>query len=342
MVWGGRVYTQADVDTGRVAPGSTVYIGEELYLGAPAGQYDRERDDRGDFVNHSCDPNVWLADENTLVARRDLAVGEELTIDYALFEGDESDVKPWRCRCGSPLCRGTVTGRDWRSPELQARYRGHFSPFLEARINRLSRDRTRAAYDRLAPAYVERNVLPSTSPAVLEMVDRFTGLLPVGARVLDLGCGPAHESGWLRERGLDPIAGDLSDGMLAQARRFFPGGPLVQLDMRALPFADRSFAAVWCMASLLHIPKSEAPGVLAEAHRVLHGHDLLALAVQEGDGERWDGGYVEGVERFFARYSPDQARKLIEQAGFDVEWHDRNVTATPNRVWLRFLARARR
>jgi SAM-dependent methyltransferase len=203
-------------------------------------------------------------------------------------------------------------------------------------------DRTRAAYDRIAGAYVERNVLPPTSPAVLEMVDRFVALLPAGARVLDLGCGPAHESAWLRERGLDAVGGDLSDGMLAQARRFFPGGPLVQLDMRGLPFAERSFAAVWCMASLLHIPTSEAPGVLTEVRRVLRGPDLLALALQEGDGERWDGGYVEGVERFFARYSPTQARRLIEGAGFDVEWYDRNVTATPNRVWLRFVARARR
>src|SRR5204863_309542 len=70
IVWGGWVCTSADVAAGRVAPRSTVYIGEDTFLGARAGEYDRERDDRGDFINHSCDPNVWLADENTLVARR--------------------------------------------------------------------------------------------------------------------------------------------------------------------------------------------------------------------------------------------------------------------------------
>jgi hypothetical protein len=137
IVWGGWVCTAADVAAGRVAPGSTVYIGEDTFLGAPVGTYDRERDDRGDFINHACDPNVWLADEHTLVARRDIAAGEELTIDYALFEGDEQDVKPWECRCGSALCRGRVTGRDWRLPELQKRYRGHFSPFISRRIERL-------------------------------------------------------------------------------------------------------------------------------------------------------------------------------------------------------------
>ncbi len=137
IVWGGWVCTTEDVAAGRVAPRSTVYIGEDTFLGARVGEYDRERDDRGDYINHACDPNVWLADEHTLVARRDIAAGEELTIDYALFEGDEDDVKPWECRCGSPLCRGRITGKDWRLPELQERYRGHFSPFINRRIERL-------------------------------------------------------------------------------------------------------------------------------------------------------------------------------------------------------------
>jgi hypothetical protein len=137
IVWGGWVCTADDVAAGRVAPKSTVYIGEDTFLGAHAGEYDRERDDRGDFINHSCDSNVWLADEHTLVARRGIAAGEELTIDYALFEGDEEDVKPWDCRCGSPLCRRRITGRDWRLAELQERYRDHFSPFINRRIGQL-------------------------------------------------------------------------------------------------------------------------------------------------------------------------------------------------------------
>jgi hypothetical protein len=138
IVWGGWECTREDVTAGRVAPRSTVYIGEDRFLGARVGEYNRERDDRGDFINHACDSNVWLGDENTLVARRDIVAGEELTIDYALFEGDEAEVKPWDCRCGSPLCRRQVTGADWHLPALQERYRGHFSPFINRRIERLA------------------------------------------------------------------------------------------------------------------------------------------------------------------------------------------------------------
>lgn len=82
--------------------------------------------------NHSCDPNLWMADELTLVPRRPLGPGEEATVDYALMTVDEA----WSmvCRCGAAACRGTVSGIDWRQGGLQAVYRGHFSPFIGRRI----------------------------------------------------------------------------------------------------------------------------------------------------------------------------------------------------------------
>lgn len=82
------------------------------------------------FLNHSCDPHIWMTDEVTLVACRAIAPAEELTTDYALFELDRQWTARWRCRCGSPRCRGTVTGRDYELRELQERYGNHFHPDL--------------------------------------------------------------------------------------------------------------------------------------------------------------------------------------------------------------------
>src|SRR5688500_9414364 len=98
VIWGGVVFTQADVDAGKAAERSTVAIGEGLYLGGAVGQYDRERDDRGDCMNHSCDPNCSMQDEVTLAARRDIQPGEELTGDYVMWEADETYLRPWECR----------------------------------------------------------------------------------------------------------------------------------------------------------------------------------------------------------------------------------------------------
>jgi hypothetical protein len=40
------------------------------------------------------------------------------------------------CNCGAACCRKTITGQDWKSKELQAKYRGYFSWYLERRISR--------------------------------------------------------------------------------------------------------------------------------------------------------------------------------------------------------------
>lgn len=57
--------------------------------------------------NHSCEPNT-LFDGLNLVAARPIATGDELTLDYAAVMNDASE--PFNCRCGSPGCRGWITG----------------------------------------------------------------------------------------------------------------------------------------------------------------------------------------------------------------------------------------
>jgi hypothetical protein len=42
------------------------------------------------------------------------------------------------CACGSPLCRETVTGGDWRRAELRQRYGEHWIPMLLDRISAAS------------------------------------------------------------------------------------------------------------------------------------------------------------------------------------------------------------
>jgi hypothetical protein len=84
-------------------------------------------------LNHSCDPNLWWTDGHTLVARRDIAAGDELTCDYSTWIADPGFLL--RCHCGSSRCRQMVTGDDWQIPELQATYAGHWAPALEAAIN---------------------------------------------------------------------------------------------------------------------------------------------------------------------------------------------------------------
>jgi hypothetical protein len=80
------------------------------------------------YGNHSCDPNLWWIDAYTQAALRDIAPGEELTNDYATSTG-LADFR-MDCRCGSPLCRGVITGTDWQRADLQRQYGHHWIPGL--------------------------------------------------------------------------------------------------------------------------------------------------------------------------------------------------------------------
>lgn len=90
----------------------------------------------GDRVNHSCDPTLVFTGEISMVARRDIESGEELTFDYATCDSTPYD--EFECECGTVDCRVKVTGEDWMRPDVQRRYAGHFSPYLQQRIERLT------------------------------------------------------------------------------------------------------------------------------------------------------------------------------------------------------------
>jgi SET domain-containing protein len=83
------------------------------------------------FLNHSCEPNVGVQGQIVFVALRDVAAGEELTIDYGTID---HDAEPMTCRCGAANCRGTITGEDWRRHDLQRKYGDHFAWHLLRRI----------------------------------------------------------------------------------------------------------------------------------------------------------------------------------------------------------------
>lgn len=110
---------------------SEIQIAEDIHLVALT---EEEYEPVMLFINHSCQPNVGFAGNVVLAAMRDVVAGEELTTDYALFDVPDTAMA---CSCGTPSCRGTITGDDWRDPVLRERYAGWFSRYLADRQARL-------------------------------------------------------------------------------------------------------------------------------------------------------------------------------------------------------------
>lgn len=131
-VKGGHVLTGAEWRAlERTLGPADIQIAEDLFI-APATPEEREGGML--FTNHSCDPNIALQGQIVFVAMRDIAAGEELTHDWATTDDGDYTLA---CGCGSPRCRGTITGKDWTRKDLQAQYRGWFCWFLQRKIDAL-------------------------------------------------------------------------------------------------------------------------------------------------------------------------------------------------------------
>jgi SET domain-containing protein len=130
VVKGGYVLTKAQRDEiGRELGPSEIQISEDLFIGPTTA---RQREGGMMHLNHSCEPNLGLQGQIVYVALRDIARDEELTFDYAMTDDEPIEMK---CRCGKLSCRGVITGHDWQKPEIQAKYDGYFSWFIQRRID---------------------------------------------------------------------------------------------------------------------------------------------------------------------------------------------------------------
>lgn len=107
-----------------------IQIAEDLFIG-PLGE--DEREGSMIFSNHSCEPNMGVRGQIVFVAMRDVEAGEELTHDWATTDDDNYMLA---CNCGAAACRKIITGKDWQRPDLQQKYKGYISSYLEEKIDR--------------------------------------------------------------------------------------------------------------------------------------------------------------------------------------------------------------
>jgi len=144
----------------------------------------------------------------------------------------------------------------------------------------------------------------------------------VGSRgvICDLGCGPGQIARYLADRGASVVGVDLSDGMLAQARRLNPDVVFQQGDMRALTTVrDGAWAGIAAFYSIIHIPRAQLTAALTELRRVLQPGGLLLLAFHLGQGElHLDTWWDRPVNAEFIYFQTAEMRQALEAAGFAI------------------------
>ncbi len=180
-----------------------------------------------------------------------------------------------------------------------------------------------AGYDRIGQRYLAARTSHEGEDQAL-LSDLATRLDRAGL-VLDAGCGagvPVMTR--LVEAGLEPVGLDLSGIQLALARARVPEATLVQADLAALPFGDRSFESVVSYYAVIHVPRSNHRAVLGEVRRVLRpgGFALLCLGASDLSEDR---DIYLGAPMFWSHFDASTNLEMLSDAGFQILW-DRLVT----------------
>jgi ubiquinone/menaquinone biosynthesis C-methylase UbiE len=107
---------------------------------------------------------------------------------------------------------------------------------------------------------------PDTNERLIDIFIKLSEL-PVGARVVDLGCGSGTFTNLLQRRGYRCSGVDLSQKLIAIARAKFSDIEFLEGDIENLPFADASFDGVLFSGVLHHFP--DLSRCAAEVFRIL-------------------------------------------------------------------------
>lgn len=127
-VFGGIVVPRSEIYQYReLVSHAGIQVSDDFFL-VPSSE--EEIKQQGIF-NHSCEPNVGFNTSVTMVAMRDIQIGEELVMSYAFME---TDFEAFDCHCDSSFCRKTIDSNTWRDPDFQKQYGHYFSPYLKEKF----------------------------------------------------------------------------------------------------------------------------------------------------------------------------------------------------------------
>jgi len=192
-----------------------------------------------------------------------------------------------------------------------------------------------SGYDAMAERYLAWSDL-RPSAARLRYLALADALIPAGADVLDLGCGAGIPMTATLAVGRTVTGVDISAAQIALARANVPSATFLQTDLATLDFPSGSFDAVVAFYSLTHVPRAEHAALFGRIRSWLRpgGVFVASLGVEDSPDE------VEadwlGVDMFFSHFSARVNRRLVAEAGFEIERAD-VVTEPEDRHDARFL-----
>ncbi len=178
----------------------------------------------------------------------------------------------------------------------------------------------RESYDAAAGVYAEHVADElGQKPLDRHLLNRFAEAVRGRGTVADLGCGPGHVAGYLRDQGVEMLGIDLSPEMIRRAGELNPGIAFRIGDMGALDLPDASLAGAVAFYAIVHLDPSALVAVMAEWRRVVAPGGPVLVAFHIGDEvHHVDDLWGAPVSLDFRFHRPESVAAALRSAGFAV------------------------
>ncbi|MBV8754528.1 MAG: class I SAM-dependent methyltransferase [Hyphomicrobiales bacterium] len=164
-------------------------------------------------------------------------------------------------------------------------------------------------------------------------IDRFIGLLPPAAAVLDLGCGGGEPVGAsMVANGLQVTGVDASPSLISLCRNRMPSQQWVHADMRSVALGRR-FDGVLAWDSFFHLKPDDQRAMFSifSAHAVIGGILMFNAGLSHGEAI----GSYRGDPLYHASLDAGEYARLLNETGFAFVEHSINDPSRGGRiVWI--------
>jgi len=194
---------------------------------------------------------------------------------------------------------------------------------------------TVAAYDEHAKAWASRH----GTPGYWKEGHRWLlAELPPPARIIEFGSGTGRDALDFIRDGYEYTGTDASSGFLEIARKNVPQARLWKMNLleATLPDDEELFDGFWTVATLLHIPKTQVPGVLRNISAMVRPDAPGFITLKAGTGEGEEVTPEVPSPRFFAYWEETEFGAALSEAGFRVIRYELRKGSTS---WHQFLVR---
>jgi len=192
-------------------------------------------------------------------------------------------------------------------------------------------DKTLEYYNQAAQDYTADTINADVS----KLYAFFLTHLPPNAYIMDLGCGPGRDSKYFLDKGYRVLSIDGAQEFCKLASQLTGQDVLCQT-FENIDFTEK-FDGIWACASILHVPMSRLPKVIANISRALKKGGYFYASFKYGEYEGKRNG------RYFTDMTEERFVKLIETFG-ELEIVETMVTGDvrvgrENEKWLNVVVR---